>query len=179
MGLMDDFSNPRVQAHACAAVVNFAGARGGGGLGVRGRWPVLLSVSEMERVPAGAWASRSRAYAEQPSPGPPLPHSPRRPAADCPVLPLLLPLPTPLSRRAEASDQDTIAPYLDALIGKLLALLQRGRRNVQARGRAARQRGGWLGVCQVGPCTEPVCAFGGSGSCRACSAVRLQALAPP
>ncbi|KAI7835878.1 hypothetical protein COHA_010225 [Chlorella ohadii] len=55
MGLMDDFANPRVQAHACAAVVNFA----------------------------------------------------------------------------EASDQDTIAPYLDALIGKLLALLQRGRRNVQ------------------------------------------------
>lgn len=26
MGLMDDFANPRVQAHACAAVVNFAGA---------------------------------------------------------------------------------------------------------------------------------------------------------
>ena len=26
MGLMDDFQNPRVQAHACAAVVNFAGA---------------------------------------------------------------------------------------------------------------------------------------------------------
>lgn len=33
MGLMDDFSAPRVQAHACAAVVNFAGAarRGAGG----------------------------------------------------------------------------------------------------------------------------------------------------
>lgn len=55
MSLMDDFANPRVQAHACAAVVNFA----------------------------------------------------------------------------ESSDQDTIAPYLDALISKLLALLQRGRRNVQ------------------------------------------------
>ncbi|PSC74524.1 ARM repeat-containing [Micractinium conductrix] len=55
MGLMDDFQNPRVQAHACAAVVNFA----------------------------------------------------------------------------EGTDQDTMAPYLDALIGKLLALLQRGRRNVQ------------------------------------------------
>lgn len=27
MGLMDDFANPRVQAHACAAVVNFAGER--------------------------------------------------------------------------------------------------------------------------------------------------------
>ncbi|KAL4855412.1 Importin-5 [Chlorella vulgaris] len=53
--LMDDFNNPRVQAHACAAVVNFA----------------------------------------------------------------------------EASDQDTLAPYLDTLISKLLALLQRGRRRVQ------------------------------------------------
>lgn len=55
MGLMDDFNAPRVQAHACAAVVNFA----------------------------------------------------------------------------ESTDQDVMAPYLDALIGKLLALLQRGRRNVQ------------------------------------------------
>ncbi|KAL4452685.1 hypothetical protein ABPG75_008347 [Micractinium tetrahymenae] len=55
MALMDDFQNPRVQAHACAAVVNFA----------------------------------------------------------------------------EGTDQDVMAPYLDALISKLLALLQRGRRNVQ------------------------------------------------
>ena len=55
MSLMDDFQNPRVQAHACAATVNFA----------------------------------------------------------------------------ENCDQDVVAPYLDTLIGKLLALLQQGRRNVQ------------------------------------------------
>jgi hypothetical protein len=29
---MDDFNNPRVQAHACAAVVNFAGGCWGAGL---------------------------------------------------------------------------------------------------------------------------------------------------
>jgi hypothetical protein len=55
MGLMDDFGNPRVQAHACAATVNFA----------------------------------------------------------------------------ENCDQDILAPYLDTLISKLLALLQNGRKNVQ------------------------------------------------
>ena len=55
MALMDDFNNPRVQAHACAATVNFA----------------------------------------------------------------------------ENCDQDVMAPYLDTLISKLLALLQQGRRNVQ------------------------------------------------
>jgi importin-5 len=55
LGLMDDFANPRVQAHSCAATVNFA----------------------------------------------------------------------------EGADQDVVGPYLDALISKLLALLQRGRRNVQ------------------------------------------------
>lgn len=55
MGLMDDFNTPRVQAHACAATVNFA----------------------------------------------------------------------------ENADQDVMAPYLDTLISKLLALLQQGRRNVQ------------------------------------------------
>jgi hypothetical protein len=55
MALMDDFQNPRVQAHACAATVNFA----------------------------------------------------------------------------ENCDQDVVAPYLDTLIGKLLALLQQGRKNVQ------------------------------------------------
>jgi hypothetical protein len=32
---------------------------------------------------------------------------------------------------ADGADQDTLAPYLDALIGKLLALLQRGQRSVQ------------------------------------------------
>jgi hypothetical protein len=36
-----------------------------------------------------------------------------------------------LSLFSEASDQDTLAPYLDTLISKLLALLQRGRRRVQ------------------------------------------------
>lgn len=55
LALMDDFNNPRVQAHACAATVNFA----------------------------------------------------------------------------ENCDQDVMAPYLDGLISKLLALLQQGRKNVQ------------------------------------------------
>lgn len=55
LGLMDDFGNPRVQAHSCAAIVNFA----------------------------------------------------------------------------EGCDQDVMAPYLDQLITKLLALLQKGRKNVQ------------------------------------------------
>ena len=55
LGLMDDFQNPRVQAHSCAAIVNFA----------------------------------------------------------------------------EGCDQDVMAPYLDQLITKLLALLQKGRKNVQ------------------------------------------------
>ena len=55
IGLMEDFANPRVQAHACAAVVNFA----------------------------------------------------------------------------EGCDQDIMGPYLDALITKLLALIQNGRKNVQ------------------------------------------------
>ena len=55
MALMDDFNAPRVQAHACAAVVNFA----------------------------------------------------------------------------ENCEQDVVAPYLDTMIGKLLALLQQGPRNVQ------------------------------------------------
>ncbi len=55
IGLMDDFSNPRVQAHSCAAIVNFA----------------------------------------------------------------------------EGCDQDIMGPYLDALITKLLALIQNGRKNVQ------------------------------------------------
>jgi hypothetical protein len=55
IGLMDDFANPRVQAHSCAAVVNFA----------------------------------------------------------------------------EGCDQDIMGPYLDALITKLLALIQNGRKNVQ------------------------------------------------
>lgn len=55
MALMDDFNSPRVQAHACAAVVNFA----------------------------------------------------------------------------ENCEQDVVAPYLDTMIGKLLALLQSGRHNVQ------------------------------------------------
>ena len=32
---------------------------------------------------------------------------------------------------AEACDKDTLQPYLDGVISKLLALLQRGRRNVQ------------------------------------------------
>jgi hypothetical protein len=31
MALMDDFNAPRVQAHACAAVVNFAGGWAAGG----------------------------------------------------------------------------------------------------------------------------------------------------
>jgi hypothetical protein len=55
INLMDDFGNPRVQAHSCAAIVNFA----------------------------------------------------------------------------EGCDQDVMAPYLDELITKLLALLQKGRKNVQ------------------------------------------------
>lgn len=55
LSLMEDFPNPRVQAHACAAIVNFA----------------------------------------------------------------------------ENSDQDVIAPYLDVLIGRLVALLQQGKRLVQ------------------------------------------------
>jgi hypothetical protein len=111
LALMDDFANPRVQAHACAAAVNFAGAR-------------LLRLRLTSRPPAICVTCSPGCF-----PGciNGLACGANSPASSCTLLHA-----TTLGKldicaapsAAEGSDQDTLAPYLDALIGKLLALLQ-------------------------------------------------------
>ncbi len=57
MGLMDDFANPRVQAHACAAVVNFAGALCCAVLWLVLRCDVMCLLCASRRTPAPPWST--------------------------------------------------------------------------------------------------------------------------
>ena len=102
LALMDDFQSPRVQAHACAALVNFAGVVMGADM-----LAVLLALLLEFLLCAPRCVP---------------------PADDFPSAVVAA---VAIAAVTEVCDKDTLQPYLDGVISKLLALLQRGRRNVQ------------------------------------------------